>query len=139
MDIISTPAFAADSDPAGAPTPAATAGSTAAAGNVPYELTPEKMMQDNLLILLALFLIFYFLLIKPQKKRIKQHNELMKSLQKGNKVITSGGLIGTIIKFEGEDIVVLEISQGVRVRMAKSSISEVSGDKAGSGESANDN
>jgi preprotein translocase YajC subunit len=137
MDILSSPAFAADSDAAGAP--AAAAGSTAATESVPYELTPEKMMQDNLLILAVLFFIFYFLLIKPQKKRIKQHSELMKSLQKGNKVITSGGIIGTIIKFEGEDVVVLEVSQGVRVRMAKSSISEIAGDKVASGESANDN
>jgi preprotein translocase subunit YajC len=105
----------------------------------PYELSGEKMMQDNLLILGLLFFIFYFLLIRPQQKRVNAHKALMKSLAKGNKVITGGGIIGSIIKFEGEDIVIVEIAQGVRVRLARSSISEVLGDKTVLGESANDN
>ena len=78
-------------------------------------------------------------LIKPQQKRVKQHQEMMKSLKKGIKIITNGGIIGTIIKFEGDDIAVVEIAQGVRVRISKSSIAEVTDDKAASGESANDN
>lgn len=106
---------------------------------VPYDLSPEKMMQDNFLILGVLFFIFYFILIRPQQKRLKQHNAMIKSLQKGSKVITSGGIIGTIVKFEGDDVVVVEIAQGVRVRLAKSSISEVADDKIASGSSANDN
>ncbi len=95
------------------------------------------MMQDNLLLLGLIFFIFYFLLIRPHQKRLKLHQQMMKSLEKGNKVLTSGGLIGSIIKFEGDDIVVLEIAQGVRVRVSRASISEVLGDKVG--EIANDN
>lgn len=103
-----------------------------------YDLSPEKMMKDNLLILGLLFFIFYFILIRPQQKRLKLHTEMMKSLQKGSKVITNGGLIGKIIKFEGDDIIVLEIADSVRVRIAKSAISEVTEHKNTS-ESANDN
>ena len=105
---------------------------------VPYELSPEKMMMDNLFLLGMLFFIFYFILIRPQQKRLKIQRELTKTLQKGNKVITSGGIIGTISKFEGDDVVVLEIAQGVKIRIARSAISEMASDKT-TGESANDN
>jgi len=103
------------------------------------DLSANKMLTDNLLLLGALFLIFYFVLIKPQQKRVKLHQEMMKALKKGDKVVTSGGLIGTVVKFEGEDVVVLEIAQSVRVQVAKSAISEVTSGKTVSGESANDN
>ena len=103
------------------------------------DLSADKMLRDNFLLLGALFFIFYFVLIKPQQKRLKQHQEMMKSLKKGDKVLTSGGIIGTIVKFEGEDIVILEIAQAVRVRAAKSAISELTNDKISSGEGANDN
>lgn len=108
------------------------------ADQVSSDLSPEKMMQDNLMLLGLIFFIFYFLLIRPHQKRLKQQQELMKSLAKGNKVLTGGGLIGVITKFEGEDIVVIEIAQGVRVRVSRVSISEVLSEK-GSVESANDN
>src|SRR5476649_218731 len=111
---------------------------TQAATDAPYELSPEKMMMDNLFILGMLFFIFYFILIRPQQRRLKVHKEMMKALAKGNKVMTSGGIIGTIVKFEGDEVVVIEIAQGVKVRMARSSISEVVSDKA-SGDIANDN
>lgn len=123
-------AFAADT---------ATTSSQAPADQGPYELSAEKMMMDNLLVLGLLFFIFYFILIRPQQKRIKMHQEMMKGLQKGNKVMTSGGIIGVITKLEGEDIAVVEIAQGVKVRVARSSINEVISDKAAPGEGANDN
>jgi preprotein translocase subunit YajC len=104
----------------------------------PYELSPEKMMMDNLFILGMLFFIFYFILIRPQQKRLKLQRDLMKSLQKGNKVMTVGGIIGTITKFEGEDVVVVEVAQGVKLRLARSAVTEVVSDKS-VGETANDN
>lgn len=130
MSLLISGAFAEDTAPVA---------SGSEATQVPYELSPEKMMMDNLLILGALFFIFYFILIRPQQKRLKFHRDMLKSLAKGNKVLTSGGLIGAIVKFDGEDVVVLEVSQGVRVRVAKSAISEVLDEKSGAGEGANDN
>jgi preprotein translocase YajC subunit len=114
------------------------AGATEVPEGSPYELSAEKMMMDNLLILGMLFFIFYFILIRPQQKRVRMHQEMMKALQKGDKVITNGGLIGTISKFEGDDVIVLEISPNVKVRVARGSISEISSDKA-DGAIANDN
>lgn len=134
MNFIFSSAFAADDAPA-----VTVATAPAGAEAVPYDLSAEKMMLDNFIILGVLFFILYFALIRPQQRRVKQHQEMMKSLKKGTKVITSGGIIGMIIKFEGEDVVVVEIAQGVRVRVAKSSISEVADDKTAGGESANDN
>lgn len=113
---------------------------TAAPGSeTPYELSAEKMMMDNLLVLGMLFFIFYFILIRPQQKRLKKHQEMMKSLAKGNRIITSGGLIGVIAKFEGDEVVVLEVAQDVKVRVARSSIVEIKDNSVGLGETANDN
>ncbi|MDE3061055.1 MAG: preprotein translocase subunit YajC [Pseudomonadota bacterium] len=95
------------------------------------------MMTDNFLLLGVIFFIFYFLLIRPQQKRVKQHQEMMKGLKKGDKVLTNGGIIGTIAKLEDNDIAVVEIAQGVRVRINRSAVSEVLDEKAGEG--ANDN
>ncbi len=133
MAFLIAPAFAAETG-----APAATGDAAQQAPSVPYELSSEKMMMDNLFILAMLFFIFYFLLIRPQQRRLKKHQEVMKSLQKGNKVVTSGGLIGTIHKFEGEEVVVLEVAQNVRIRVARSAVSEVM-ENAGIGETANDN
>lgn len=92
---------------------------------VPYDLSPEKMLTDTLMFVGLLFGIFYFLLIRPQQKRVKAHQRMLERLQKGAKVVTTGGLIGTVIKLEGTDIVMVEIAQGVKVRVARSGIHDV--------------
>ncbi len=115
-----------------------TAEITAPIAVTPDQLTSSKMVTDNVLMLAMLFAIFYFILIRPQQKRLKAHKAMMGALAKGNRVITSGGLIGTITKFEGENVVVIEVAQGVKVRVAKSAISEVTDEKTSS-DSANDN
>lgn len=118
--------------------PAATTATTEATPVTPHELSAEKMMMDNLLILGMLFFIFYFILIRPQQRKLKAHQKMLKELAKGNKVLTAGGVIGTISKFEGDDIVQLEVAQGVKLRIARSAITDVVNDAA-SGASANDN
>lgn len=111
---------------------------SAPVAGTPEQLTADKMVMDNLLMLALLFAIFYFILIRPQQKRLKTHRNMIEALAKGDRVITSGGLIGTIVKFEGDSVAVVEIAQGVKVRVAKSSITEVTTDKTPS-DSANDN
>jgi preprotein translocase subunit YajC len=71
--------------------------------------------------LVLLFVVFYFLLIRPQQKRAKQQKTFMENLKKGDKVITSGGLCGTITGIT-DNLVTLEIAEKVRVRVVKSSI-----------------
>lgn len=132
MDFIIKPVMAADEVQT-------TTSTESPAQPVGSDLSADKMLRDNLLLLGAMFFIFYFVLIKPQQKRVKQHQEMIKALKKGDKVVTSGGLIGSIVKFEGDEIVVLEVAQAVRVRVAKSAISEVTDVKTSGSESANDN
>lgn len=106
---------------------------------VPEQLTADKMLTDNLVMLGMLFAIFYFILIRPQQKRLKTHKDMLGALKKNDRVITGGGLIGIITKFEGENVAVIEVAQGVKVRVAKSAISEIASDKIAPSDSANDN
>ena len=70
---------------------------------------------------ILIFAIFYFMMIIPQRQQKKKHDELMKNLNKGNKVITSGGIHGTIIKVE-ETTVTLQVSQKAEITVEKSAI-----------------
>lgn len=75
--------------------------------------------------LIAFVGILYFLLIRPQQKRQKQHQELIASIKKGDKVVTSSGMIATVSKVIGEHEVILEIANGVHCKFVKSAISNV--------------
>ena len=76
----------------------------------------------SLLPLLIIFGIFYFLLIRPMQKKQKQHGTFLNDLKKGDKVITNGGLYGSIVALE-DDCLILELAANVRVRVARSAIS----------------
>ena len=66
-------------------------------------------------------MIFYFLLIRPQNKRRKEHQELVSSLNKGDEVVTAGGVVGTITKVE-DDFVKVQVSDAVEMRIQKSAV-----------------
>jgi len=72
--------------------------------------------------LILIFVIFYFFLIRPQQKKIKEHKQMVSSLKRGDEVITSGGLIGTIEKVHDDDKVDLLISNDVTVKIIKSTV-----------------
>jgi preprotein translocase subunit YajC len=74
--------------------------------------------------LLLIFVIFYFLLIRPQQRRVKQHQQMISEVKPRDTVVTSGGLIGKVTKVDDNEIEV-EIAQGVRVRVMKGMLSEV--------------
>jgi preprotein translocase subunit YajC len=74
--------------------------------------------------LIIIFAIFYFLLIRPQQKKAKQHKQVLAALKKGDKVVSSGGLHG-IITGLSDDVVTVEISPKVRVKITRGSISGV--------------
>ena len=77
-----------------------------------------------------IFIIFYFLLIRPQQKRVKQHKLMVESLKRGNKVLTAGGILGVVTKaIDGSETVSVEISSGVTVELARQMISEVRGEE----------
>jgi len=73
----------------------------------------------------AIIAIMYMLLIRPQQKRVKQHQEMVKNLRKGDSVVTSGGTVGRVTKLVDDEQIEIEIAQGVRVRQMRSMVSEV--------------
>lgn len=70
----------------------------------------------------AIFLIFYFLVIRPQQKQAKEHQKMLEDLRKGDRVLTGGGLYGTIVGFRGADLEV-KIADNVKVLLARSAVS----------------
>ncbi len=78
--------------------------------------------------LVLVFIIFWFLMIRPQQRRMKQHQAQIAAVKKGDRVVTGGGLIGKVIK-GGDTEVELELGQGVRVTAVKSTLTQV-GDPA---------
>ena len=81
-------------------------------------------MLSSLLPLVVLFAIFYFLVIRPQQKQVKKHKEMLDALQKGDKVITSGGLICEVVKPEEDSIKVKLNDDGVIVKVAREYIAK---------------
>ncbi len=75
--------------------------------------------------IVLMFAVLYFLLIRPQQKKINDHKKLVNDIKRGDKILTGGGIIGTVVKTEGDDVVVVEIAENVRVRVARLSISNV--------------
>jgi len=73
--------------------------------------------------LIIIFVIFYFLLIRPQQKRLKAHREMIGDLKKGDKIITAGGVLGTV-NHVNDDIVKLDIADGVRIQVKRDTILE---------------
>lgn len=92
---------------------------------VPAEISQEKMFTDTLVFLFLLFVIFYFVLIRPQQKKFKAHQALTDGLKKGDKIITSGGVIGTIHKFDGDHVAVIEVAEKTYLSVARGSISDL--------------
>lgn len=70
------------------------------------------------------FIVFYFLLIRPQQKRLKQHREMIGSIRRGDVVVTAGGLIGKVAKVDDNELQV-DLADGLRVRVVRATISEV--------------
>jgi preprotein translocase subunit YajC len=83
----------------------------------------------QILPLLFVFIIFYFLMIRPQQQRMKQHAATIAAVQKGDEVITAGGIRGKVTKVSDDEAEV-EIAQGVKVRVVKSTLSQVIGKNA---------
>jgi preprotein translocase subunit YajC len=79
----------------------------------------------QLLPFVLIFVIMYFLILRPQQKRAKEHQELIKNLRRGDTVITSGGLVGKVIKVVDDEQIEVEIADGVRVRQVRSMVSGV--------------
>ena len=84
----------------------------------------QPSMLASFVPLILIFLIFYFLLIRPQQKRQKEHKLLLEAIKRGDEILTSGGIIGKVTKVDGEKLSV-DISSNVNVTVIKSTVADV--------------
>ncbi len=76
----------------------------------------------GILPLIVIFVVFYFLLIRPQSKRAKEHKQMVASLSKGDEVVTNGGLLGRISEMD-DNFIVIEVADGVNIKVQRHAIS----------------
>lgn len=74
--------------------------------------------------LIVIFIIFYFMLIRPQSKRAKEHKQMVEALQKGTEVVTNGGVLGKITGI-GDNFIVVQIADGVEIKVQRQSIAQL--------------
>ena len=95
-----------------------------AQGGAPFGLGGDNMLV-SLLPFILIFVIMYFLILRPQQKRVKAHQEMVKNVRRGDTVITQGGLVGKVTKVVDDDQIEVEIAEDVRVRQMRSMVAEV--------------
>ena len=84
----------------------------------------QPSMLASFVPLILIFLIFYFLLIRPQQKKQKEHKILLESIKRNDEVMTSGGILGKVLKVDGDKLSV-EIAKGVNVTVFRSTVADV--------------
>ncbi len=75
--------------------------------------------------LILIFVVFYFLLIRPQQKRMKEHQNMVANLRRGDRIVTGGGLVGSVTKVVDDNEIQVEIAEGVKVRVMRNSVQQV--------------
>ena len=75
--------------------------------------------------LILIFVVFYFLLIRPQQRKAKEQKSMLDALRRGDRVVTGGGIIGTVARVDNPEEVVVDIAENVRVRVVRSTITSV--------------
>src|SRR5262245_38131063 len=75
--------------------------------------------------LILVFVIFYFLLIRPQQKKYKEHQAMINAIRRGDRIITGGGIIGSVTKVDSDGVLQVEIAQGVTVKVAQNTVASV--------------
>ena len=79
----------------------------------------------SLLPFILIFAIMYFLIIRPQQRRLKEHRDMVSNVRRGDEVVTQGGIIGKVTRVTSDDELQVEIADGVRVKLVRSTISQV--------------
>jgi len=80
---------------------------------------------SNIAPLILIFVVFYFLLIRPQQRRAREHREMLASVRRGDQVITGGGFLGKVTKVLNENEIEIELAEGVRVRALKGTLQNI--------------
>lgn len=107
-------------------TPAATA-TTTATTTTPVDTTVPEAPSPfaGMGVLLIIPVVLYFMMIRPNQRKIKEYEEMTKALKRGDRVVTGGGIVGVISKIENDEILVVEIAPDVKVRVMRETISHV--------------
>jgi preprotein translocase subunit YajC len=96
------------------------------AQSMPFGLSGDSAgMLTSFMPLILIIVIMYFLILRPQQRKVKMHQEMVKALRRGDTVVTNGGLVGKVTKVVDDDHIEVEISDGVRVRHLRAMVSEV--------------
>ncbi|WP_321503828.1 preprotein translocase subunit YajC [Breoghania sp.] len=82
-------------------------------------------MMLNILPFVLIFAVMYFMIIRPQRQRVKQHQEMVNALRRGDVVVTTGGIVGKVVKVLDDAEAQIEIADGVKVRIVRAMISDV--------------
>ena len=80
---------------------------------------------ESFILILVMLGVFYFLLIRPQQKKVKEHQAMVQALRRGDQVVTQGGIIGKVVKVKEENEVEVEVADGVKIRVVQSTIAQV--------------
>jgi preprotein translocase subunit YajC len=96
------------------------------AQGMPFGLGGDSSsMITSLMPLVLIIVIMYFLVLRPQQRKVKQHQEMIKALRRGDTVVTNGGLVGKVTKVVDDDQIEVEIADGVRVRQMRTMVTDV--------------
>ncbi|WP_321340537.1 preprotein translocase subunit YajC [Breoghania sp.] len=82
-------------------------------------------MMLNIMPFVLIFAVMYFMIIRPQRQRVKQHQEMVNALRRGDVVVTSGGIVGKVVKVLDDAEAQIEIAEGVKIRVVRAMISDV--------------
>ncbi|MGE5201976.1 MAG: preprotein translocase subunit YajC [Acidobacteriota bacterium] len=83
------------------------------------------LLAGPLPMIVLMFVVLYFFMIRPQQQRAKQHKALLAALRRGDRIVTAGGIIGTVAKVVNDNEVAVDIAENVRVRVVRSTITQV--------------
>jgi len=86
---------------------------------------PQTSLLETMVPLVLIVVVFWFLILRPQNKKMKEHRSMVQNVSRGDTVVTAGGLIGKVTKVKDENEVEIEIADGVRVRAMKSTLTDV--------------
>jgi preprotein translocase subunit YajC len=103
-------------------TPAFADAATAIGGSADAAAAGGVSAFTSMLPIVLILFVFYFMVIRPQNKRLQDHRNMVNGLQNGDKVVTGGGLIATVDQVVGDDEVILKLADGVKVRAVRSTI-----------------
>jgi len=85
----------------------------------------DPQLIQTIIMIAMLFGIMYFFMIRPQQKRLKDHQDMVTAIRRGDTIVTSGGILGKVTKVIDDNEIMVEIAEGVRVRIVKQTVTDV--------------